>query len=323
MRVTSDPEGLTEELEELWHDFRRSLARRNRSASTVLVYRKSYDSFWRWALGEGITDPAEVDYKIINRWTDHLLAAPATRNGRPIIDRDTGEPRQLEASTRRIRYANLRPFFTWHAKEFDHPHPFDRADAPGDDRPAPIPVVELDDVRRLLSTATGPDFLDRRDTAIIRVLYDTGARLGELVNLTVDGWDRRNDFLTLVGKTGTRVVPASPSTGEALSRYLRVRKTHPKARLPHLWLGTKGALGPTGVAQLLRRRCEAAGIEHINPHRFRHTWAHTFRAEGGSEGDLMYLAGWSSTAMAHRYGRSAASERAQETARALNLGDRL
>jgi integrase len=74
---------------------------------------------------------------------------------------------------------------------------------------------------------------------------------------------------------------------------------------------------------MLRRRCDDAGIEHINPHRFRHTWAHEFRAQGGSEGDLMYLAGWSSTAMAHRYGSSAAAERAQQAARALSLGDRL
>jgi len=322
MRVNPSPDELAGDLEDLWHDFRRSLARRNRSESTVTVYRKSFESFWRWATVEGITDPAEVDYKVINAWTDHLLAAPVVRNGRPVLS-PNGEPRTLEASTRRIRYANLRPFFTWHAKEFDHAHPFDRADAPGDDRPSPIPVIELDDVRRLLATATGPDFIDRRDTAIIRVLFDTGARLGELINMTVEGWDRRNDFLTLTGKTGTRVVPAAPSTGEALSRYLRVRKAHTQARVPDLWLGAKGRLGATGVAQLLRRRCEEAGVGHINPHRFRHTWAHTFRAEGGSEGDLMYLAGWSSTAMAHRYGRSAASERAQETARHLNLGDRL
>lgn len=55
---------------------------------------------------------------------------------------------------------------------------------PGDERPTPIAVIELDDVRRLLSTATGPDLIDRRDTAIIRVLLDTGARLGELVNMS-------------------------------------------------------------------------------------------------------------------------------------------
>jgi integrase len=184
-------------------------------------------------------------------------------------------------------------------------------------------VIELDDVRRLLATASGTDLSSRRDTALIRVLFDTGARLGELVSLKVDSWDRRRDYLTLTGKTGTRVVPISPSTGEALARYLRVRRTHPHAHTPSMWLGAKGALGLSGVAQLLRRRCAEAGVEHINPHRFRHTWAHTFRAEGGSEGDLMHLAGWSSTAMAHRYGLSAASERAQETARRLNLGDRL
>jgi site-specific recombinase XerD len=322
MRVDPDSEGLPDHLEDLWHDFRRSLARRNRSASTTSVYRKSFEQFWRWALAEGVTDPSEVDHTVVNRWTDHLLSAPAIRNGRPILGPD-GQPRTLEPSTRRIRYSNLRPFFTWYSKEFDTPHPFDRADAPGDDRPEPIPVVELDDVRRILATATGKTFEDVRDTAIIRVLFDTGARLGELVNMTVDGWDRRNDFLTLTGKTGTRVVPASPSTGEAISRYLRARKVHPQAKLPALWLGTRGPLGSTGVGQMLNRRCDAAGIDRVNPHRFRHTWAHTFRAEGGSEGDLMYLAGWSSTAMAHRYGRSAASERAQETARQLNLGDRL
>lgn len=319
---------LPDELEDLWHDFRRALARRNRSESTLTVYRKSFESFWTWALGEGVApDPAAVDRRTVNRWTDHLLTVPVVRNGRTVqtVDPVTGEPapKMLEASTRRIRFINLRPFFSWWAKEFDAANPFDGADVPGEDRATPIPVVALDDVRRLLATCDTKDFADRRDTAIIRVLYDTGARLGEVVALTVDDWDRRNDDLTLRGKTGTRVVPVSPSTGEALARYLRVRRDHPKAKLDALWLGPKGKLGDSAIAQLLNRRCDAAGIEHINPHRFRHTWAHTFRAKGGSEGDLMYLAGWKSTAMAHRYGRSAAAERAQHAMRRLSLGDEL
>lgn len=319
---------LPDELEDLWHDFRRALARRNRSESTLSVYRKSFESFWTWALGEGIApDPAAVTSAIVNRWTDHLLTVPVVRNGRVIEveDPDTGTlvPKMLEASTRRIRFINLRPFFSWWAREFDTTNPFDRADVPGEDRPTPIPVVPLDDVRRLLATCTTRGFEDLRDAAIIRTLYDTGARLGELVALNVDDWDRRNDFLTLRGKTGTRIVPISASTGEALSRYLRVRRDHTQAKRDALWLGTKGKLGDSGIAQLLRRRCELAGTEHINPHRFRHTWAHTFRVAGGGEGDLMYLAGWKSTAMAHRYGRSAAAERAQQTARAIGLGDNL
>ncbi len=317
-----------DELEDLWHDFRRSLARRGRSTSTLAVYRKSFEQFWTWALSEGFAaDPAVVDHTVINRWTDHLLTVPAVRNGRPILRADAGTgdlvAQTIEPSTRRIRYVNLRPFFSWWAKEFDRTNPFDRADAPGEAHAAPIPVVPLDDLRALLGACSGKDFADRRDLAVIGVLIDTGARLGELLNLGVEDWDRRSDVLLLRGKTGARAVPISAKLGETLSRYLRVRKEHPKARLPALWLSPKGALTESGVAQLLRRRCAQAGIERIHPHQLRHTFAHEFRAVGGSEGDLMYLAGWKSTAMAHRYGRSAAAERAQESLRRLSLGDRL
>lgn len=335
---------MPEELEDLWDDFRRSLARRNRSLATLEVYRKSFEAFWTWAIAAGIeADPAAVDHRVINRWTDAMLTAPVTRNGEVVFttDPNTGDkvPRLITPATRRIRYINLRPFFSWWAKEFEADNPFARADAPGEDRPAPIPIVELDDVRRLIAacrasldkaksavavtTRAREEFEARRDEALIRVLFDTGARLGELINLTTEDFDRRHDYLTLRGKTGTRLVPTSPSTGEALSRYLRVRREHSRSALPSLWLSRKGALGESGVAQLLRRRSAEAGVDHINPHRLRHTWAHTFRAEGGSEGDLMYLAGWKSTAMAHRYGRSAASERAQQAARRINIGDRL
>lgn len=319
---------LPRDLEDSWFDFRRSLARRGRSPRTIGAYREKYEGFWRWALGAGIPpDPGAVDHQVVNLWLDAMLTMPVVRNGKvaTTVDPATGEhvPKMLAPSTRVIAYRNLRPFFTWWAQEYETVNPFDRADSPGDGQDQPIPVVPLDDLRKLLAACDGKNYPERRDAAVIRVLLDTGARLGEMANLTLDDWNRQIDVLALDGKTGPRAAPISASTGEALSRYLRARKLHPMAHLPALWLGTKGRMGESGIAQLVRRRCRDAGIAHINPHRFRHTWAHEFRAEGGSEGDLMYLAGWKSSTMAHRYGSSAAAERAQKAARALSLGDRL
>lgn len=319
---------LAGDLEELWSDYRRSLARRGRSPQTESVYRKAFDNFWRWAAAAELPpDPAAIDRTIVNRWADALATMPATRNGRTLTTPDpvTGEPvdKMLEPSTRRLLWRNLRPFFTWYAREFETVNPFDSADPPGDDRPRPVPVVALDDLRALLAACAGRDFRSRRDNALIRVLIDTGARLGEVVALRLEDWDRRADLLSLTGKTGTRLTPIALSTGEALARYVRERKAHPLAKRPALWLSGKGALTASGVAQVLKSRCDEAGIEPINPHRLRHNWAHEFRAAGGSEGDLMHLAGWSSPAMAHRYGSSAAAERAQAAGRNLALGDRL
>jgi integrase len=90
-----------------------------------------------------------------------------------------------------------------------------------------------------------------------------------------------------------------------------------------MWLGRKGRLSDSGIEQMIARRSADAGLGRVYPHQFRHTSAHEFRDQGGSEGDSMYLFGWSSTAMPHRYGKSAAGARARRTHQRIRPGDKL
>lgn len=217
-------------------------------------------------------------------------------------------PRRGDA-TRRVRLMTLRAFFGWVVTEPGSPlqvNPAASLAAPVVELPA-IRVVSDDDLRAILATCNGGTFVDLRDTAVIRVLIACGLRHGELHVLGKGSKPR------VVSIGGNR-------TTLALSRYLRVRRTHPGTAYAALFLTTRPyreqwRLTGGGVREMLRRRSVLAGIDPIHPHALRHAWADANKRAGLSDEDLERLAGWTPPMMSRRYGRALADDRARQAHR--------
>ncbi|MDI9442425.1 MAG: site-specific tyrosine recombinase XerD [Bacillota bacterium] len=196
------------------------------------------------------------------------------------------ENQKLSARTRARKVASLRSFYNYLQGEgkIDH-NPC--AYLPSPKLPQKLPDILTEaEILALLAAPTLDKLTGYRDRAMFEVLYGSGLRVSELVDLDVGDIDQMG-FVRCLGKGGKeRIVPLGTYALQAAMKYIEFAR--PKLQRSHrqtaLFLNTRGGrLTRQGFWKILRHWAKQAGIKKdISPHMLRHSFA-THLLRGGAD----------------------------------------
>ena len=232
-----------------------------RAAATSKAYLSDVTSFAEWMSRSGIDSPSGVDRLHLRRY----LASLGTR--------------KLARATIARKAAALRCYFSWLVRQGRLPEdPARSLRAPSGGGRLPR-VLSSGEVTSLLDLPTGTP-VDRRDLAVLELLYAAGLRVSELCGLDRGDVDLRGRTVTVLGKGGKqRRVPVHDAAVAALRAWFEDGRDDMDGPPEAAFVNQRGArLGPRDVRRILDRR--SASPTH--PHALRHTYA-THLLDGGAD----------------------------------------
>lgn len=154
-----------------------------------------------------------------------------------------------------------------------------------------------------------------RNMAIINLLWDTGARNGELLSINISDVDleKKKALIRTEKNRGSRPFREifwTDDTNKTLKKWMDKREAlgnkvtfkDPEALFLSLVSCQAGQrFSIKGVGEMLRRYANRAGIPYINAHAFRHHMGHDIIHQGGSTADVMNILGHASVASSSIY----------------------
>lgn len=242
---------------------------RQLSDNTINAYATDLTQYLSWLAGEGFADPSRVDRMALERF----LGAEGTRG--------------LAARTLARRMSCVRGFHGYfRRRRHAESDPTEGLELPRQGRRLPR-VLTVEGARRLMEAPVGEEPVALRDRALLELMYGSGLRVSETLDLTREALRLREGYLRVVGKGNKeRAVPLTRTSVAAVERYLDEGRHRLVRQRDSGWLFLSrrgGRMSRMGLWRLLRQYARLAGVDaDFHPHMLRHSFA-THLLEGGAD----------------------------------------
>ncbi len=235
------------------------IGEQEKSGNTILSYKRDISQYLAFLRDRGISDITKTDRTTV---LTYLLLLRKQGRASATISR---------------RLASLRSFYMYVIDSGIHmKDPTMNLETPQVARRTPS-VLTTAEIELLLAQPKCIDAKGYRDKAMLELLYATGIKVSELINLNIDDIDLKKGYINCRTATHERAVPVGQLAVAAVSNYIeRARPLMvPDDNVRFLFLNCNGTrLSRQGFWKILKTYRKAAGIEKdITPYTLRHSFA--------------------------------------------------
>jgi len=203
----------------------------------------------------------------------------------------------LKSTSVNRKISSLKTFFNFLLKKkLIKANPF--ADQIMPKKPVSLPKsISEDDVVKLLDAPKADSLIGLRDKAMLELLYASGVRISELVNIKFSDLDLERNIIKVFGKgSKERLVPFGEDAAQCISAYIDERKKNKDiASIKYIFLNNRGSkISRHAFWHRLKEYCLEIGLKSdISPHTLRHAFATHLLNRGADLRSVQVLLGHS------------------------------
>ena len=256
---------------------------KNLSENTTKSYERDLKKLYLFLEKLNVTNYSDIKEEVCSAWIGDLYS----QNNKP-----KSIQRHLSSAKGFFRFLKKNNLISL--------SPFELVTAPKSSNTLPD-VLSPEDVEQLLNFKPS-NTIEIRDMAIVELMYSSGLRVSETVNINISDFEENMSFLRVIGKgSKTRLVPMGRFAINAINNWMNEREKISN-NTDALFLNSKGSrLSVRSIQLRLKKMAIKQGLPPVHPHMLRHSFATHMLESSGDLRTIQELLGHSSLSTTQIY----------------------